>query len=508
MCASPKEPSIDAGSSSHPSVDSGRRDELVRIAFDSLRERICLLDGSGQIVATNEAWDRFAHENGASLRRCGPGVNYLEVCRSAKGPFSEHALDAAIGIDTVLRGGVPQFGLDYPCPSPSRKAWYRLIALPARRPHSGAVLLHSEITSQVLLAEKLRHTQVHYGALWENPVDVATVLAAGGNIRYQSLASEAVLGMRPEELAGHAIFEFVHAEDLDAVRKLLRDCLSYPAGKHAAEYRFRDKSGSWRLVESIARKLRSDPEEGIILNTRDITHRRMAERAVLAKQNALIGNREELEALAARLFREREEERRRLAAELNGELSQRLAGLTLQAAHLAACAAIPDQSHAFEESVVSLGRDLRRLSSDLYPAMLEHFGLAVALRDYCAEFTRKHGIPVNYVHRGISARLPVHAASTLYRIAEGALANVVQHAQANRVWVTLSRTAQGTRLAIRDDGAGFHPAAVEPGSGLGILAMRERLRTVNGSLSIRSHPGGGTKVVALAPPSSTRDQTH
>jgi hypothetical protein len=129
--------------------------------------------------------------------------------------------------------------------------------------------------------------------------------------------------MRAEELAGHAIFEFVHAEDLEAVRKLLRDCLSYPAGKHAAEYRFRDKSGSWRLVESIARKLRSDPDEGIILNTRDITHRRMAERAVLAKQEALIRGREELEALAARLFREREDARRRVAAELNGELSQR-----------------------------------------------------------------------------------------------------------------------------------------------------------------------------------------
>ena len=149
--------------------------------------------------------------------------------------------------------------------------------------------------------------------------------------------------------------------------------------------------------------------------------------------------------------------------------------------------------------MASLGRDLRHLSGDLYPAMLEHFGLAVALRDYCAEFTRRRAIPVNYVHRGISAHLPVHAASTLYRVAEEALANVVQHAHANRVWVTLSRTAEGIRLAIRDDGAGFDPAAVAPGSGLGILAMRERLRAVSGSLSIRSRPGGGTKVVALAP---------
>jgi signal transduction histidine kinase len=138
--------------------------------------------------------------------------------------------------------------------------------------------------------------------------------------------------------------------------------------------------------------------------------------------------------------------------------------------------------------------------------MLDHFGLAVALREYCAEFTRKEGIPVNYVHRGISTRLPGHTAATLYRIAEEALANVAKHAHANQAWVTLSRTAKGIRLAIHDDGAGFDPAAIQPGPGLGMLAMQERLRAVQGSLSIRSLPGAGTEVVALAPLSSAGNQ--
>lgn len=385
MCALRTEPPIDPGSCACPLAGRAQPDELVRVAFDSLRERICVLDRDGRIVLTNAAWDRFAHQNGASPDRCGPGVNYLEVCRSAHGPFSERASEAALGIDSVLHGAVPQFSLIYPCPSPWRKAWFRLAARPPRRFRNGAVILHSEITSQVLLAEKLRH----------------------------------FLGIRPD---------------------------------------------------------------------------------------AAMRNREELEALTARLFREQEEERRRVAAELNGGLSQRVAALTLQAAHLAARAAAPGQSYAFEECVASLGHDLRHLSGDLYPALLDRFGLAAALRDCCTEFTRKQRIPVNYVHRGISARLPVQAASTLYRIAAEALANVAKHARARRTWVTLSRTAQGLRLAIRDDGAGFHPAAVEPGSGLGILAMRERLRAVSGSLSIRSRPGGGTKVVALVPLSSAGDQ--
>jgi two-component system, NarL family, sensor histidine kinase UhpB len=481
-------------------------DELVQIAFDSLRERICVLDRDGTIVLTNQAWSQSARENGASLGRCGLGVNYLRVCRIAAGPFSERASEAAVGIETVLRGGAPHFALDYPCPSPSRRAWFRLIARPLHRPHGGAVVLHSETTSHVLLAEKLRRKEAQFSAMWENPVHVATVLAADGNIRYQSPASEAVLGYRPEELVGHPIFEFVHADDSDAVRALLRDCRRCAHRKCACEYRFRGRDGSWRMLESIASNLLSHPEGGIVLNSRDITHQKMAEKTLLAKQDALLRDRGELEALAARLFRDREEERRRVAAELNGKLNQRLAAMNLQASHLAAGAAAPGQSHALQESLDSLGRDLHHLGGALYPAMLDHFGLAVALRDYCVEFTRKRDIPVNYVHRGISTRLPVHTAATLYRIAEEALANVAKHARANQVWVTLSRTAKGIRLAIHDDGAGFDPAAIEPGSGLGMLAMQERLRAVKGSLSIRSLPGAGTEVVALAPLSSAGDQ--
>jgi len=470
-------------------------DELAQAAFDSLPERTCVLDRDGAIVLTNHAWDQSARENGASPARCGPGVNYLQVCRTAAGAFAERALEAAIGIETVLRGAAPQFNLDYACPSPGRKAWFRLAVRPLPRPHIGAVVSHSEISHQVLIAEKLRHAQAHYAALLENPVDVATVLAPDGTVRYQSPAAEGVLGIRAAELAGHPIFEFVHPDDSVALRKVLRDSLRYPGRKHACEYRFRNPDGTWRTLEGIARKLLSDPAAGVIVNSRDIAHRKLAERTLLAKQHALARDRERLEALAARLFRQQEEERRQVAAELNGKLTQRLASMSLQAAHMGA----PVQSHALQECVASLGSDLHQLGRDLYPAMLDHFGLAVALRDYCAEFARKRGIPVGYVHRGISARFPVQIAVALHRIAEEALANVARHAHANQAWVALSRTAKGIRLAIRDDGEGFDPAVVPAGSGLGILAMRERLRAVNGSLSIHSRPGHGTEVVALAP---------
>ncbi|HXM41809.1 MAG TPA: PAS domain-containing sensor histidine kinase [Bryobacteraceae bacterium] len=483
-------------------------DELAQVAFDSLPERTCALDRDGWIVLANHAWNQSARENGASLSQCGPGVNYLRICRTATGSFAEGAWEAAMGIETVLRGAAPQFTLDYPCLYPSRKAWFRLVVRPLLRPNSGAVVSHSEITSQVLLAERLRRTQAHYRALLENPVDAATVLASDGTIRYQSPASEGIFGIRPDALVGRAIFEFVHPDDTHAVRELLRACLRYAQCKHPCEFRFGNRNGSWRVLESVGRKLVSNPEGGIILNSRDVTHQKMAEKNLRAKQDAMLRSREELEALAARLFREQDDERRRVAAELSGNLSQRLASMRLQAAHLAAGAAALGQSQALEECAASLGRDLQRLAGVLHPPTLEHLGLAVALREYCAEFTRKHGTPVHYVHRGISARLPGHIAASLYRVAIESLVNVAKHARANHTWVTLSRTAKGIRMAIRDDGAGFDPSAIDPGSGLGVLAMRERLRAVRGSLSIGSRQGAGTEVVALAPLFPTGNQTR
>jgi PAS domain S-box-containing protein len=484
-----------------------RPDELVQAAFDSLRERICVLDRNGAIVLTNGAWDRFARDNGASPNRCGPGANYLRVCRGAAGPLSERALEAAGGIETVMRGEAPEFTLDYACPSPFRKAWFRLVARPLGRSHTGTVVLHSEITSQVLLAEKLRRTQQHYGELLENPVDVATVLEPDGSVRYQSPASEGVLGIRPEELVGHPIFAFVHPDDAGALSKLLRDCQRYPSRKHPCEYRFRNADGSWRAVESIARKLLSHPEGGIILNSRDVTHRKLAEGTLLAKQDALARNCQALEALAARLFREQEEERRRVAAQLNGSLTQQLAAVKLAVAMRGAPmdsrgdsrGDAPGRPDSIQACVASLGRDLQHLAAALHSATLDHFGLAVALRDCTTDFAQKQGIPIHYVHRGISTRLLGQATAALYRIAEEAMANIAKHAHAHRVWVTLSRTAKGIRLAIRDDGSGFDPKAIEPGSGFGVLAMRERLRAVGGSLVIRARPGAGCEVVALAP---------
>jgi len=481
-------------------LDMVRSDDLSQIAIDSLRERICVLDRRGAIVLTNRSWDAFAHSSGGDPRRCGRGANYLEVCRTAVGRYSEGASEAGDAIDRVVRGVTPHITLDYQCPLPARTAWFRLSAGFVPEFQGGAVVSHSDITERAMLAEKLRCAQTNYAALVESPVDAATVVTADGMIHYQSPGSDTVLGYHPAELAGHAIFEFIHPEDSSSFSRLLHECLGEPRGWHRAEIRFRTRSGSWRILESIAHKALSGPESRIVINSRDVTEQRQAENALRERQSALRRRREDLEWLVARLFRQQEEERQRTAEALHRHLGQRLAEMTLQTAHPASYPADAARHLcALRESVTMLGDELRRMADGLRPTMLDHLGLAVALRTYCEAFTLRHKIQIRYFHRGVPSRLNRPTASALYRVAQEALSNVIRHADTDHAWVTLSRTGPHVRLSIRDAGAGFDPARLEPGSALGVLSMRERMRAVDGSLIIHSQPGAGAEVVALAP---------
>jgi PAS domain-containing protein len=96
-----------------------------RAAFlDELPEEAAVVEGSGTIVAVNEAWRRFAKDNGASPGKVLEGANYLGVCEGAGGAQSEYARSFAEGLRSVLRGTQERFALEYPCHSPKEKRWF------------------------------------------------------------------------------------------------------------------------------------------------------------------------------------------------------------------------------------------------------------------------------------------------------------------------------------------------------------------------------------------------
>ncbi len=207
--------------------------------------------------------------------------------------------------------------------------------------------------------------------------------------------------------------------------------------------------------------------------------------------------------LARRLINAQEEERRRLAGELHDDVSQRLA---LVAIHLDTLRVSPPASRndlVAELSVLYdetdlISSDIHQFSHELHPAILERLGLASALRRYCAEFSAHRKIVVDMSTTGQECVLDQPTALAFFRIGQECLMNAAKHSGAIRCMVSLTYAHNRIMLAVEDHGRGFDPKSAEAETGLGIQSMRERLRSIDGTLRIRSSPLHGTTVIAEA----------
>jgi len=141
---------------------------LLGSVFDSLSEQIAVLDNSGTIILTNQAWKDFAQENDGDRNRTDIGINYLEICQSSKGDFSEGAENVYSGLKAVLDGESPEYSFEYPCPSPSEDRWFIMYATPLNDSQGGAVISHVDITKRKHLEielQKLSYTDSLTGIL-------------------------------------------------------------------------------------------------------------------------------------------------------------------------------------------------------------------------------------------------------------------------------------------------------------------------------------------------------
>jgi len=214
----------------------------------------------------------------------------------------------------------------------------------------------------------------------------------------------------------------------------------------------------------------------------------------------------EPQGAAGRLIAGVEEARRRFARELHDDHCQRLAALSLELKAVRKEFTEGDSRRTGLDTVgaslAELGEDLRRLSHDLHPAILERRGLAEALRDHCVEVERRHGLPVRLSLRGAEDPFPSLSSDIalgLYRIVQEALANTARHAGARSAHVTLRIAAREAHLSVADDGAGFDPQEVRRTGGLGLATIEERTALLGGRCRIASAPGAGTEIDVTVP---------
>jgi len=216
--------------------------------------------------------------------------------------------------------------------------------------------------------------------------------------------------------------------------------------------------------------------------------------------NSMAGQLENL--LAARGELATLETRNRFARELHDSVKQQVFATSLQIA--AARAMIEQDKEATEshlaqaEELVGLAqKELNVLIHQMRPAALEGKGLAAALGDYAADWSRRSEILAEVHVRG-EREAPLEVEQTLFRVAQEALANVARHSDAKSVEVDLIYDADRLMLRVADDGHGFDPAK-DTGDGFGLQSMSERLAQLGGRVDVESAPGEGTRVICVCP---------
>ena len=216
----------------------------------------------------------------------------------------------------------------------------------------------------------------------------------------------------------------------------------------------------------------------------------MAHRAVREANTALRGLNEFLE-----------EQTRRISHELHDEAGQLLASVYLALDDVARD--LPPPAAARLQSVKTLldriEEELRRLSHDLRPTILDDLGLMAALDVLAERVSARTGLWVK-VEGQREERLSPAIETVLYRIVQEALNNVSKHAQASGVTVVVRREARRVCCSVRDDGVGFDPGTARSTvTGIGLIGIRERLAPLGGSLSIDAAPGRGTELRVAIP---------
>ena len=311
-------------------------------------------------------------------------------------------------------------------------------------------------------------------------------------------------GRRREELIGRPFLELIPEPARDATLDHVHSLVKNPrVVSYEHEVLLPDGSIGWQLWVNhviLATDGRVMELQGI---GRDITDRKRAEEALRGNEMALRASYEQVQDLAGRLIASQEAERTRLARELHDDISQQLAALSIALSSLKR--RLPeDAADAHEElarlqrRTVELSDDIRHLSHELHPGVLQHAGLVAALKAHCVEFRGLHAIEVTVDAEDLDG-IPPAVSLCLYRVAQEALQNVARHADARHARVVLARSADGLELSVSDDGRGFDLAEARRAGGLGLISLDERVRLVRGNVRIDTRPQRGTELRVRVP---------
>jgi PAS domain S-box-containing protein len=331
------------------------------------------------------------------------------------------------------------------------------------------------------------HPSFEFNHFFESTPDLVCIAGKDGFFRKVNQAVINKLGFTKEELFSKRISALVHPQDRELTKKGRAKLL---AGEVLLNFinRYITKSGNivWLEWTSVF----FDEQEIVFAIAKDITKRKEAESELEEKYK-------KFKSLAAYFKNSIEEDRKFLAYELHEELAQLASVVKMQLEMIPLTfPGLPEAALAKIENTAALSRllvkTIQRISFSISPAMLDEFGFNATMEWLCREFSLLNGIACNFSGIFNSENLSLEIKTDFFRICQESLNNVMYHAQASQVDITITDIDNSTILCIADNGKGF--AVNQPKPRNGLQSMHELAASINGSFTIESEPGKGTTV--------------
>ncbi len=357
-----------------------------------------------------------------------------------------------------------------------------------------------DITEHRQAEEAVMQASAYARSLIEASLDPLVTISLAGKIMDVNHATEMVTGVGRAGLIGTDFSDYFTEPEkaregyqLVFSQGTVRD---YPLAIRHVSGRITDVLYNATVYRDAAGEV-----HGVFAAARDITERKRAEEALRESE-------QRLRFLTSQLLTAQEGERKRISMELHDELGQSLAVLKLQIRAIER--ALGDEQQdlkggcrnllSYLDGVID---NVRRLSRDLSPAVLEDLGLQSALKYLINRFSDHYTVSHAFEVEELDDLFPSEAQIIIYRIFQECLTNISKHARATEVDIAVRKSDGAIAMILEDNGLGFDPVEAAAyraaGRGLGLAALEERTRMLGGSLEIRSRPGQGTRVTCIIP---------
>ena len=368
----------------------------------------------------------------------------------------------------------------------------------------GKIAFHTvltDITEQRRSEQALRDSEIRYREIVETAIEGICIVDANNRVTFVNPQFARMTGLPGIDLIGMSAFDLLMPEDVEHAREQFAKRYTGTGGHSENRLRRVDGSIVWTSVSTTMLTDSAGQFTGMLRMFTDVTDRKELERTRAG--------------VVRRLVAAQEAERTRVAREMHDQLGQHLVGLSLGLNQLAQMTTDFSELNQLIRKLQVLSdvmsRDAHHLALELRPTALDDLGLSTAVSNYADDVASRYGIEVD-VHCELTLRLDPAVETTVYRIVQEALTNVVKHARAQRVSVIVEHQEDLLRVIVEDDGVGFPADRLlrygVPDRRLGLAGMRERAALVNGELEIESSVGHGTTLFLRVPLNAKDEQIY